>query len=98
MSDVVAKIMIKVYLVSGKEITHIYEVPKSDAELKQFIKDMVERTLVLTRGDTGFLWFDNPNITYNPDNVLGIELTSIGVTELETILKKAQAKIGYVKK
>ena len=97
MSDIVAKIIIKVYLVSGKAIDHIYEVPKSDEEMEEFITDMVDRTNSLVRGRIRYLWFDNPSITYNADNVEGIEISSLGVTQLETLLRKAQSKTGFIK-
>ena len=97
MSDIVAKITVKVYLASGKEMTHIYEVPKSDKELGEFIKDMIDRTMTLVRNSTDYLHFENPNITYNPDNVEGVEISSIGVKQLESFLRKAQTSIGFIK-
>lgn len=100
MNDVVAKILVKVYLVGGKEITHTYSPPKTESEMQQLIKDMVDKAFGLTRGEQGYLYFDNPNITYNPDNVLGIEFSTVGVKALEAIhetIRKAQTKIGYIK-
>ena len=97
MNDIVANIIIKVLLANGKEINHTYDTPKSEKDLKKFLRDVVDRTLILRRGQSGYLWFDNPNVVYNPDQVSGIEITSIGVKQLEAIIRKAQAKTGYVK-
>ncbi|MFC2025084.1 hypothetical protein ACFLTG_01535 [Chloroflexota bacterium] len=97
MSGIVAKIIIKVYLVSGKEITHIYEVPKSDKEMEQFLKDIIDKEKALIRGEINYLYFENPNITYNSDNVEGIEISSLGVKQLELLLRKAQSKTGFIK-
>ena len=97
MNDIVANIIIKVLLANGKEINHTYDTPKSEKDLKKFLRDVVDRTLILRRGQSGYLWFDNPNVVYNPDQVSGIEITSLGVKEREAIIRKAQAKVGYVK-
>ncbi len=97
MSDIVAKITIKVYLVSGREITHTYDVPTSEKELQEFFKDMVGRELALGRDSTNYLYFENPSIIYNTDNVEGVELSSVGVKELESFLRKAQASMGFLK-
>ena len=53
--------------------------------MRQFISDMVDRTEALKRGEARYLWFDNLNITYNPDNVEGIEIVSIGVKQVEAL-------------
>lgn len=98
MNDIVGKVIIKVLLANGKEINHTYDMPKSEKDFRQFLGDIVDRTLILRRGQTGYLWFDNPNVVYNPDQVSGIEITTIGVKELEAIIRKAQAKVGYVKR
>lgn len=44
-----------------------------------------------------YLYFENLNITYNTDNVEGIEMSSIGVKELVSSLRKAQSGIGFTK-
>lgn len=95
--DQVAKIIIKVYLVSGKEKTHTYEAPTSKKELKEFIVNMVGRTAALVRDRVGFLHFEEPNIFYNANNVEGIELSSIGIKELESLIRKAQTETGFIK-
>ena len=97
MSEIIAKMLIKVYLVSGREITHTYELPTSEKEFKNLIKDKVGRTVALMRDRKKHLYFENQNITYNADNVEGIEISSIGVKELESLLEKAQSGIGFIK-
>jgi len=97
MSDIVAKIIMKVYLVSGREITHTYELPTSKKEVPEFIKGLVWRAMALVRGEIKFLHFENPHTFYNIDNVEGIGISSIGVEELETLLRKAQSGIGFTK-
>lgn len=97
MNDIVAKIIIKVYLVSGKEMTHMYEVPTSAKKFAGLIKDMVDRTMALGRDSVDHLYFENPSITYNINNVEGVEMSSIGVKELESSLRKAQSRIGLIK-
>lgn len=97
MSDFVSKIIMKVYLVSGREITHTYELPTSKKELPEFIKGLVWRTTALVQGKAKFLHFEHPYIFYNVNNVEGIEISSIGVKELGTLLRKAQSGIGFTK-
>ncbi|HEY78129.1 MAG TPA: hypothetical protein G4O09_03345 [Dehalococcoidia bacterium] len=95
--DIVAKILIKVYTVSGLTITHEYEPPPKN-KLKEFIKEMVYRSNLLCREEKGLMYFDNPHITYNPDNVVGIEICSVGVSELKSAIEKAQRKAGLIRK
>lgn len=101
MNDDVGKTLVKVYLVGGKEITHTYSLPKLGEEWDKLVEDIIDRTEILSRSRSGLLWFDNPLVTYNPENVLGIELSTIGVKELEKlneILRKAQTKkAGFIK-
>lgn len=97
MSDMIAKIIVKVYLVSGREITHTYEPPTSEKELQEFILNMVRRTTALVRDRVGFLHFEHPYIFYNANNVEGIEISSIGIKELEVFLRKAQSGLGFIK-
>lgn len=98
MNNIIAKIIIKVYLVSGREMIHTYKVPTSDKEFGEFVTDMVGRTGALMRDRIAFLYFENPRITYNVNNVEGIEISSIGVKELESLLRKAQAGVGFIKR
>lgn len=58
---------------------------------------MVGKTTALMRDIKEYLYFENLNITYNTDNVEGIEMSSIGVKELVASLRKAQSGIGFTK-
>ncbi|MFC2009972.1 hypothetical protein ACFLUL_00100 [Chloroflexota bacterium] len=63
MSDIVAKIMVKVYLVSGRAMTHTYEAPKNDKDIKALIENIADRSFGLVRGETVFIRFENPSIS-----------------------------------
>ena len=67
------------------------------SDMEEFLKDIIDKEQALVRGETGYLYFENPNITYNSDNVEGIEISSLGVKQLESLLRKAQSKIGFNK-
>lgn len=100
MSEIVASITIKVYLVSGREIIHTYPAPSTKRKMEKFVRDMVDDTKALTRGKIRFLSFRNPQVVYNADNVEGIEMSSIGVNQLEALNKalgKVQTKVGFIK-
>jgi len=97
-NEIVEKIIIKVYLVNGKEIPHEYYPPTSEKAGRNFIREIVHRMGALSRGENKHLYFENPHITYNPDNVVGIELSAIGAEELRKALERAQRRIGLIPK
>jgi len=96
-NDVVAKILVRVYLVNGSVNNHTYDPPENGQELEHLTTDIINRASLLDRGKTGHISFRNPFIIYTPDNVLCVEITSIGIKEFATYLKKIQTKLGYIK-
>jgi hypothetical protein len=97
-SEIIAKVIIKVHLVNGEVIAHVYSPPTSEKEMKQFVDEIVDREKALTRGKIRFLYFENPGIVYNPDNVAGIELSTVGAEELKSALERAGRKAGFISK
>jgi len=97
MTDITAKIIVKVYLVNGMEKTHTYDMPNSDKEIRAFFREMSQRMRALCRGESAWLYFLNPAINYNPDKVLAIEISPIGSTEIKKAVEKAQRTAGYVR-
>ncbi len=96
MNDTVAEIIIKVYLVNGGVMTHTYKVPKTESEIAELIRNLVGKMFILRRKSTDeLLEFSNPHIYYNSDNVTCIKIDSVGVKELEEIMRKAKAKLGF---
>ena len=96
MKDIAAEIIIKVYLVNGGVMTHHYKLPKTESGIQELIREMVKKMLIL-RGKSADepLEFANPSIFYNSNNVTCIEINSVGVKELEEIMRKAKAKLGF---
>lgn len=94
-SEIVAKIIVKVHLITGRVIAHEYNTPTSKKELEQLIARIVDMEMALTRGGIRFLQFENPHVTYNADNVVGIEFSTIGTGELKDALERAQRKVGF---
>ena len=97
--ETVAKSIFTVLLVNGEKRTHTYEVSLAYKEARKFIKFMVKNIGEALRGGrTTFLYFENPSICYNPDNVLGVEWSVLGAKEFEEAVRKAQKKaVGYIK-
>jgi type IV secretory pathway ATPase VirB11/archaellum biosynthesis ATPase len=96
MEDQVAEIIIKVHLVNGKVMIHTYQSPKTESEIKELLKELLKKMFVVSRKRADEpLEFDNPIIFYNSNNVMCIEIGSVGVKELEEIMSKARAKIGF---
>ncbi len=94
--DQVAEVIIKVYLVNGKVMTHTYKWPKKESETKELIRELIKKMAIVSRKRADvYLEFDEPLIFYNPNNVMCIEIGSVGVKELEEILRKARAKVGF---
>lgn len=89
-----------VLLATGEKRTHTLDVPSDHEKAMEFVEFWVDKiSLAMTRGAAAYLWFPNPNITYNPDNVVGVEFRSIGAKELEEIITKTQPeRIGFIKK
>jgi hypothetical protein len=92
------KITLTVLLVGGREITHTYDVPLDSEKASEFVKDMVEEiSYVMTHRKGIYLILLNPNVTYNPDNILGIKADFHEAKELEEAIEKAQRKVGFIK-
>ena len=96
-SDTIAKVVVKVYLVSGREITHTYDMPKSKKGKEEIINSIVNNGAILVGERKGYLNFENPIILYNRDNIEGIEVFGLGAEELGELLRKAQSKAGFIK-
>ncbi|GAG91275.1 unnamed protein product, partial [marine sediment metagenome] len=72
--------------------------PKTETLVEKLIDDLVKRHSALGKGESGYVWYNNPNIIYNPDNVSGVEISGITEKEMEKMMRKAQRQIGYVPK
>lgn len=96
MEDQVAEVIIKVYLVNGRVMTHTYKWPRKESEMKELIRELIRKMAIVSRKRADvYMEFDNPLIFYNSNNVMCVEIDSVGVKELEEIIRKAQAKVGF---
>jgi hypothetical protein len=92
------KIILTVLLVGGEKMIHTYDVPLDREKAKELIEHMVEMiSNVMTHRKDIYLLLLNPNITYNPDNILGIKADFFEAKELEKAIEKAQRKAGFIK-
>jgi len=92
------KIIFTVLLVNGEKIIHTYNVPLDGEKAKELIKSMVGLiSYVMTHRKDIYLLLQNPNITYNPDNISGIKIDIFEAKELEEAIEKAQRKAGFIK-
>ena len=92
------KLIFTVLLVNGEKISHTYDVPldrKKAVELVDYMAEMI--VAAMTHRKETYLYFMNPSISYNPDNVLGVKLDAFEAKELEEAMKKAQKKAGFIK-
>ena len=93
------KFILTVRLITGERVEHVYDIPsdfKEAMELVHFVGDMVAKAM--TRGRNILLYLENPGISYNPDNVVGVEFKTIEAKELEKEMRKAQKMaMGFLK-
>jgi len=96
--NAVERITFIVLLVGGEKVVHTYDAPPTLKEAEKLIKDMGHRIgTSLTNKKGVLLWFSNPNICYNPDNVLGVQFGSITEGQMKKAVAEAKKTMGYVK-
>lgn len=87
------KIILTVLLVGGERISHTYDVPPDLGKAKELVKHLVETiSSVMAHRKEIYLRLENPDITYNPDNILGIKFDIFEAKELEEAVEKAREK------
>jgi len=96
--DHVKKSVYRVILNSGQVMEHVYDIPNTKKEADKQLKEYAERIfMAMAPGVKGTLWFLNPPVVYNPDNVAAVEVQGITTSELEKAAKRASTKAGFVK-
>jgi hypothetical protein len=93
--DLVEEVTFTVHCVNGEKIIHRYKGPKTRKEAHKFNEDMANMIKAALAGKLPYMFFTNPSISYNPKNVVGIEMSPITLGEVETIMKEAQKRIGF---
>lgn len=73
MSAQMPKTVLRVRLVDGSEVAHMYDTPANITEAWEFLNQMVDMIARgLSRQSTAYLVFESPSCWYNPDNVLSV--------------------------
>jgi len=67
-------------------------------EAEKFIEQMADMLIAaLIAREVPSLFFQNPSILYNRDNVLGVEYKFVSPEELERFTERLNRKMGLVK-
>ena len=93
--DLLEEFIFTVHCVNGEKIIHKYEVPPTQKEAEKTIKDIFDMVFDALAGEKPNMLFLNPNIHYNPKNVVGVEYGGTTKGQIEKMIKESQKHIGY---
>jgi hypothetical protein len=90
------QLLVRILTISGQTIDHRYFIPANDNEAENVVvkaANMIMRAMAPKT--SALVWFDNPPIVYNPDNILGIR-TDLVASEQDkkTIGNMIRKKLG----
>lgn len=98
-NDYVIKMVLRVYLVTGQSIDHVYDMPSKQKDVDELLDRLVKSIYnAMKKEKPELLHLNNPLICYNIDNVIGIEIKGVTSKQIEDAIKKAQKKaMGFTK-
>jgi len=85
------KIIVTVLLSTGKEVRHAYDAGEEIEEVMSMV------FTALGSHQTHYLSFNNPDIVYNPDNVLSVQFDYLSSMQIEKFRKQMKERMGYIK-
>ena len=67
------QLLVRILTISGQTIDHRYFIPPDDSEANNVVDKAANMIMrAMAPKTSALVWFDNPAIVYNPDNILGI--------------------------
>ena len=92
------QLILRVMTVGGHTTDHRYFMPSDDMKAEEFIEKL---SSIITRAmapkTSLLIWFDNPLIVYNPDNIIGIQPNLVGSEQDKTTFdNRLKAKLRLV--
>jgi len=92
------QLIVRVLTVGGQNLDHRYLLPSDDKEAEEIVGKLATMIARAMSPKTSVLvWFDNPLIVYNPDNILGIRTDLVGSEqEKRAIGAQVKMKLGLI--
>jgi hypothetical protein len=88
----ILQLIVKVLTVGGQSIDHRHLIPSDEKEASRAIDKLANMIMrAMAPKSSVLVWFDNPLIVYNPDNIIGIRTELVG-TEQEKLAMGTQVK------
>jgi hypothetical protein len=90
------QLLVRILTISGQTIDYRYFIPSNDNEAENVVDKAANMiTRAMAPKTSALVWFDNPPIVYNPDNILGIR-TDLVASEQDkkTIGNMIRKKLG----
>ena len=93
------KVFFRVMLTTGCDITHEYDLPLDQEEAKDFLNEMAEAIVSAFAGEEPrVLYYQNPNVAYNADNVVAVRADFVNAEEYEEAIQRAMKQpLGFRK-
>ena len=82
-------LLLNVAVSTGVTKVHIYSLPNTLKEAKKTMDFLINYIAAALKGKIGFLYLENPRITYNPKHIVYIESIFRGPEEWEEIMRKS---------
>ncbi len=92
------QLIVRVLTVGGQNLDHRYIMPSDDKEGEELVEKLTRMIIRAMSPKTPLLvWFDNPLIVYNPDNILGIRTDLVGSEQdKKAVGGRVKEKLGLV--
>ena len=90
------QLLVRILTISGQTIDHRYFIPSDDSEADKVVDKAATMIMrAMAPKTSALVWFDNPSIVYNPDNILGIR-TDLVASEQDkkTVGNMIRKKLG----
>jgi len=86
-------------LIDGTSRTHRYELPEDDTEADNLIDEIFFIIkLIYQKDNLRRLFFENPYIFYNPENVTCVEISGEGKKDIKNSIERQSRKMGFIDK
>jgi len=92
------QLIVRVLTVGGQTIDHRNPIPTDEKEASRAIDKLAHMIMrAMAPKSSVLVWFDNPLIVYNPDNILGIRTELVGTEqEKQTIGTEVKSKLRLI--
>lgn len=94
----VKEITFTVHCINGEKIMHRYKVPSTIKEVEKLLDNIIDMTTAAIAGNKRIMYLQNPNIEYNPHNIVAVEFGGITSGQIDQLIKETEKRMGFVKK